>query len=82
MVITELSATNDSHTEYALIIEVHMQEVLLIDLADTGPQPEEQAKPETTAAPADSGTQQPKPVPQGVILPGLGFTPQYTKPAP
>ena len=62
MVITELAVTNDRHTEYALIIEVHMQEVIMIDLADTGPEtPQNSAIPQTTAAPQDGGTQQPAP---------------------
>ena len=64
MVIAELAVTNDRHTEYALIIDVHMQEVILIDLAEPSGQDtdaQNAAQPQTTPAPQDAGTQQPAP---------------------
>jgi len=62
MVITELSVSNDHHTEYALIIECHMQEVVIVNIGNVNaPAQKDQAIPQTTQPPTDSGSQQPKP---------------------
>ncbi|HTB46486.1 MAG TPA: hypothetical protein VK741_22890 [Acetobacteraceae bacterium] len=63
VVITELSVANDHHTEYALILECHMQEVLIVDLGEADSPPQDaQAIPQTTQPPTDAGNQQPAPV--------------------
>lgn len=57
MVITDLSVTNNHQTEYALIIEVRMQEVITIQDTDT-PTQSSQTLSSQTASPSDNGTQQ------------------------
>lgn len=68
MLISELSVTNNQQTEYALIIEVALQEVIIVKTATTSgapdyPAPEDTTKPDTTAPTVDNGLQQPQPVP-------------------
>lgn len=68
MLISELSVTNDQKTEYALIIEVALQEVIIVKTATTSgapdyPSPEDSTKPDTTAPTVDNGLVQPQPTP-------------------
>ncbi len=76
MVITELDATNDHHTEYALIISVQMQEVILVDVGDaTQADQDSQTKPQTTQPTQDGGNKPAAETPVshilGSIFPGL-----------
>lgn len=59
MVITELSVTNTAATEYALILECRMQEVILISVSGT-PTASAQASPQQTQSTTDNGTSQPQ----------------------
>lgn len=59
MVITELRATNTKETEYALIIEVRMQEVITISTSTT-PSQSNQSSPSQTDGASNTGTQQPQ----------------------
>ena len=73
MVITELSVTNDHRTEYALVIEVHMQEVIIVNIGNvSAPAQSDQASPQTTQPQSDGGTQQPVPH-DATIGPMLGL---------
>jgi len=60
MVITELTVRNDAKTEYALIIDVHFQEVLMAT-ASVSQQPSQgnQAMPQKTDGTANGGTKNP-----------------------
>jgi hypothetical protein len=62
VLITELAVTNDHRSEYALMIEVHMQEVMTVKTETTSqPSLGDQGMPQRTAQPTDQGTQQPTP---------------------
>jgi hypothetical protein len=76
MVITELSMRNDKTTEYALIIEVHMQEVFIVKTASTTqPSQTNQSNPEKTASPTDQTDKSatPTPNPNSFIKRGADF---------
>jgi hypothetical protein len=64
VIITELGVTTDHTTEYSLIIEVHMTEVIQVNV-QTSQQPSvsDQANPQKTASPTDSGNKSPTPQP-------------------
>jgi hypothetical protein len=81
VVITELSVANDHHTEYALILECHMQEVLTVDLGDADSPPQDaQTMPEKTQATTDAGNQQPAPVLRSTLSNITGSTQQKAAP--
>jgi hypothetical protein len=62
MVITEISVTTDHTTEYSLILEVHMTEVIRVTTTTTSqPATSDQANPQKTASPQDTGTKDTKP---------------------
>lgn len=75
MLITELSVTTDRHTEYSLILECQMQEVLIVTTSTTQQPPQSsQTMPQKTADTTDQGTQQPNPNAPSILQPygGLG----------
>lgn len=62
MMITELSVSTDRHSEYALIVQCTMQEVIKAKIATTtAPAQQDQKKAETTTETADKGKVQPNP---------------------
>jgi hypothetical protein len=62
MVIAEIGVRNDSKTEYALIADIHLQEVITVSATVTpAPSSNEQSMPQKTAATANGGAQQPTP---------------------
>jgi hypothetical protein len=82
MLISELSVTTDRHTEYALIVECRMQEVILVKpLTEQAAAPSDQAAPQKTADPDDAGNQQPQPVDQSLISRGTGWKAPIHTPA-
>lgn len=63
MVITELSVRTDRTSEYALMIEVHMQEVKFVQTASTTqPSQTNQSASAKTASPNDQSEKKPEPV--------------------
>jgi len=83
MVITELTVRNDAKTEYALIIDVHFQEVITAQATVTKePTQGNQGMPQKTDGTANGGTKNPAPVQpwwvrqnQGIFGPFLGNEP-------
>ena len=63
MLISELTFTNDASKEYALIIDVTMQEVLIVNLTTTSQLPGQgaQGSPERTAETTPTGDKQTRP---------------------
>jgi hypothetical protein len=62
MMISDLSVTTDRHTEYALIVEARMREVIIVQPQETtAPAQADQADPSRTAQTQDSGPKQPDP---------------------
>jgi hypothetical protein len=65
MVITEISVRTDHTSEYALMVEVHMQEVFIVETSSTTqPALADQSAPEKTGTPADKPDQTAKPTPK------------------
>jgi hypothetical protein len=68
VLISELSVTTDRHSEYALMIEVRMQEVILVKPAQDKPATAaDQAAPQKTTDTTDAGSQQAAPTDQSWI---------------
>lgn len=62
VVITELSVRTDHTTEYALMVECHMQEIIIVKTSQTTqPAQENQTKKEQTATPTDQSDKTVKP---------------------
>jgi hypothetical protein len=62
MLISEISVSTDRHSEYALIMECRMQEVILVKpVTETAAGPGDHALPQQTAPTTDAGQQQPQP---------------------
>jgi hypothetical protein len=60
MLIAELSVSTDRHTEYSLMVEARMQEVIIVKPVTTNqPAQSDQAQPQKTAEPSDTGPKQP-----------------------
>ena len=79
MLIAELTVTNDKTTEYALIIEVQMQEIIIVSTkttnapSGTGVPNSDQASPQTTGGTSENGTVQPSPSPTFGPAPGQSW---------
>jgi hypothetical protein len=66
VVITEISVRTDHTSEYALMVECHMQEVFIVTTSSTTqPSQANQAIPGQTAAPTDQADKSATPVPAG-----------------
>jgi len=69
MMIAELSIRNDHTTEYALIVEVNMQQVFRVRTRTTQqPAQSDQAAPSKTASPTDEPPKQPDPKDRPTML--------------
>lgn len=64
MLIKALSVTTDRDSETALLVTVHLRQVILVQTVATTLKPEVQAKPQQTTPLQKIGSVQPKPVPQ------------------
>jgi hypothetical protein len=78
MLIAELRVTTDRHSEYSLMVEARMQEVIIVTTSTTDtPGQADQAQPSKTASTTDTGTTKPR---ESFLSKGATFF-GYTPPA-